>query len=445
MNDAAASQVAQVLLSVAVGAIFLFAYRKHRFAALALLWVAWLILPFVRRMFDLYFGFTEIDALSVLPFALTVVAGLIELRSIRFSSRAVLVLGTAAAAFLVGVPAALDQPTTLAFGLLTYGGVMLAAPIGYADVKRQPQLSFGTLGVALLAAVPIIAVYAIVQYYALSLLPWDVVWVQGVDLGSRFSPERGHLRAFATLNTPGPFAAVTAVVLIVVLALPRLRPYATLVAALAAIALTLTFVRTYWLAVTVAAVVFLIASRRWTETLSKLGLAALIAIVVVVGGWQHPTVQAIVTRAETVATVSDDPSAQARVDFAAEIVPTAFTAKGLIGNGLGQSGKAVSIGGGGDYLLSDHGYLSILYQSGLVGLALMVVALLSLLVLSARQSWRGVPHAALHLALLAMFLVAGFFTDIFYGVLGVMLWYTAGRILALEEQAQPIEIGSEVT
>jgi len=435
MTEQVLTQAAQAVLAAVTITAFLWTYRRHRFAALTIVWTVWLLLPFVRRLFDLTFGFTRVDVLSVLPFVLTMLAGLFEFARQRPSRRALLVLGLAAGSFLAGVPAGLDQPVPLLFGLVSYGGVLFAAPIGYADVRRQPELALGSLGAVLLALVPVIALYALVQYYTLGILPWDIAWISGADLNSLLSPEPGRVRAFSTLNAPVPLAAVAAVSVALVLALPKLRPYTAVVGALGAVALALTFVRSAWVSLAVGIVVYLAFSRLPRNVLVRVGAGALMAVAVIAVGWQHPTVQALLSRAGSVAAYSEDTSAQARADFINRMIPDALSGERLGGHGLGQSGAAVTIGGGGDYLLSDHGYLSILYQSGVVGFVLLAVALGLVAFFAVRQAWRRVPGAALHVSLISMFLVIGLFTDVFYGVLGVMMWYVVGRILATDEAA----------
>lgn len=440
LTDLVTSQLPQVVLGVVAVVGLLALYPRHRLAGLGLVWGTWLFLPFVRRILDVVFGFTEVDVISVLPFALTALAGMFELRRHRPSRVALATLTVAAAAFLVGVPAGLDQPIPLLFGLISYGGAMFATAIGYADARRLPEVPLGSLGWALTAAAPVIGAYAVLQYYYLEALPWDTTWIIGTDLRSLASPEPGRIRAFSTLNSPLPFAAVVAVAAAVILARPKLGPYLVAGAFLSAVALTLTFVRSVWVAFGVAAVVYLVAHASRVLVV-RAAAAAGVAIAIVVIGWGHPTIQAVLARGASVVTYGDDTSAQARFRFIQSVLPTTVSPEGIAGHGLGQSGASVSIGGAGDYLLADHGYVSFLYQNGPVGLALLLVALASLGLLAVRNARRAVWHAPLELAIFALFIVIGFFGDVFYGVIGAMFWYVAGRILAhADVSATPIAI-----
>nr|MBA2555780.1 hypothetical protein [Chloroflexota bacterium] len=213
MTEILVRQAPQIILAAIAVVALLWLYPRHRLAALALVWATWFLLPLLRRLLDVTFGFTRLDFLSLLPFALTGLAALLELRHARPSRRALAIMGLAAAAFLVGIPAGLSQPVPLAFGLVSYGGAMAAAVLGYEDVRRQAGAVMGSLGRTLLALAPAIAAYAVIQYYFLDMLVWDISWVTETGIRSLRSPEPGRLRAFSTLNSPVPFAAVMAVAL----------------------------------------------------------------------------------------------------------------------------------------------------------------------------------------------------------------------------------------
>lgn len=433
MTEVLVRQAPQIILAAIAVVALLWLYPRHRLAALALVWATWFLLPLLRRLLDVTFGFTRLDFLSLLPFALTGLAALLELRSARPSRRALAIMGLAAGAFLVGIPAGLSQPVPLAFGLISYGGAMAAAVLGYEDVRRQAGAVMGSLGRTLLALAPAIAAYAVIQYYFLDMLVWDISWVTETGIRSLRSPEPGRLRAFSTLNSPVPFAAVMAVALGVTLATPRLRPYLVIAGLLSAIALALSYVRSLWVAVAVAVVVYLIAARS-PIALLRVGAAAAAAAAIVAVGFWHPTVQAVISRGRSVAGYTEDASALARTDLVERVVPEAVAPDVIAGHGLGQSGMGAQVGGEGSYLLADNAYLAMVYQSGPIGLILILAALGALWVLAFQQVRRGTAGAPLHLALLTMFLIVGFFSDIFFGVVGAMLWYLAGRILASSDQ-----------
>ncbi|MDQ3493549.1 MAG: hypothetical protein M3452_09870, partial [Chloroflexota bacterium] len=158
-------------------------------------------------------------------------------------------------------------------------------------------------------------------------------------------------------------------------------------------------------------------------------------------GFGHPTIQAIIARVLSISAVDTDVSARARGELLGEVVPQATNPDSALGHGLGQAGLASDLGGSTPLASADNGYLAVLYQSGPLGLALLIVTLAILLFLAARSTRRGLPGAPLELALVFFFIVLHFFNDALYGMRGAMLWYVAGRILAgaFAERRRPVD------
>jgi O-antigen ligase len=253
--------------------------------------------------------------------------------------------------------------------------------------------------------------------------------VDDTGIVSLRSPEEGRLRAFGTLNSPSPFAAVLAVSLALMMSAARMAPMAYVAAAVTAVAFALTYVRSVWVGLGLALIVFVAATRSRVMVFRSAGAAVVVGAIALVG-YGHPTVRAVISRVGSVAGYEDDVSAQVRFELVERTLPGAVGPDNSIGEGLGQTGIASTLGDSGAFLLADNGYLGLLYQVGPLGMALMLTTLLAVPVLAVREVLRRKPDAGLHLAILGMILVIGVFSDIFFGIVGVMLWYVAGRILA---------------
>jgi hypothetical protein len=423
------SQVLQGILAIVAVAGFVVLYRRSRPAALALMWLSWIFMPLARRLIEYAAGTTERDLLSLVPFLLTGMAGVAAIRGARPTGPMLAILAIGAAAFLVGVPAGLAQPMALAFALLAYGAPMAAAFIGAREGRSTSDPPLGSLGSSLLLALPFVAAYGIVQYYALPLLPWDVSWIAAADMRSLRSPEPDHLRVFSTLNSPFPAAAAVGVALLVWVGRARLGITDVVAGALGVAVLALTFVRSSWVGLAVAGVVLLIAGRS-RVVLTRAVVGGAVLALVLFAGLGHPTIQAVIQRGSSISDYERDPSAQDRFGLVEEVVPQVTSPGGLLGHGLGQAGLASGLGGSSPLASADNGYLAILYQSGPIGFALLLVALTALVALAIRSVRRGDPAAPLDLALLVFTLVIEFFNDALYGMRGAVLWYVAGRVIA---------------
>ncbi|MBA2275831.1 MAG: O-antigen ligase family protein [Chloroflexi bacterium] len=429
IDPSAAAQIAQAAVALLLVLAFLVAHRRSPSWGMALVWMSWLFVPFVRRLIEYAFVPGERDVLSLLPFALTGLAAILALRRSMPTRRAWAIVLMAAAMFLIGVIPGLSQPFALAFALVSYGAALSAAAIGWTEAVEHPRRPLGSLGRVLLLALPVLGIYSIVQYFQPALLPWDALWAETSGIRSLLTPEEGRLRTYATLNSPLPAAATLGVALLVWLRKERLSYVEIAAGVLGGMAFALTYVRSAWVGIGVAVLVLLLATRD-RVTVGRTAFGSALAAGILLIGSAHPTVQAIIARIFSIGAFDTDVSARARGELIGEVLPGTTNPDSILGHGLGQAGLASDLGGPTPLASADNGYLAILYQSGFGGLALLLVTLAALLFLAARNTYRGVPGAGLELALVFFFIVLHFFNDALYGMRGVMLWYVAGRILA---------------
>src|SRR5215213_5635959 len=208
---AGAMAVKQPQIAVAgVLLVLLFAVRNEsRTAGLTLLWIYWLLMPFIRRVIDLLSSAPGADPLSLLPFIATVLLAVMELRENRLSRRARTVLMAGTVAILAGVPIGLTvDPAATMFAAIAYMAGLSAFVLGWGDHVRPRSGS--TLEQALRVALVPMALYGIAQYFY-PLTSWDDNWVTVSELASIEAPQEGHVRVFSTLNSPFTFAITVAV------------------------------------------------------------------------------------------------------------------------------------------------------------------------------------------------------------------------------------------
>jgi putative inorganic carbon (HCO3(-)) transporter len=419
------------------------AYTESRRMGLALMWSVWLLAPLIRRVLALSSGTPAADPLSLLPFVITAAVALLELRRSAMNQEARSTLLIAGAGFLIGAPMGLlNDPTSLMYGLLSYISGVAAIVIGWSD-GRERAASDGSVEPTLLTGLkwlmPPLAIYGILQYF-LTLTSWDSNWIETVQLASIGSPQEGHIRIFSTLNSPGTFALVVAVALILGFGMKRGVLFAWASNLLLVVALALTYVRSAWLALVVGVIVFAAAARGKSAKRLVLFIGVFVLLTVTVGS-ANPTTRAFTERITTFGHLGNDESTQARLSLTSEL-PHLISQP--LGSGLGAAGqsKRLSEGAGGkeEGVATDNGYLAQLDELGPVGFLLVLFAMIR----AAAAALRGVgvaraPNRALAAAALATImalLLAHAGGDILYGITGVFFWYLAGLAMALANSPQ---------
>jgi putative inorganic carbon (hco3(-)) transporter len=419
------------------------AYVESRRMGLAMLWSIWLLAPLVRRVLALSSGTPAADPLSLLPFVLTAVLVLLELRRSAMNQEARTTMLVAGAGFLIGAPMGLlNDPTSLMYGLLSYVSGVAAIVIGWTDGRERTEggdRAEPTLLTSLKWVMPLLAVYGILQYF-LTLTSWDSNWIETVQLASIGSPQEGHIRIFSTLNSPGTFALVVAVALILGFGMKRGVLFAWASNILLIVALALTYVRSAWLALVVGLIVYAAAARGKSAKRLVLFIGVFVLLTVTVGS-ANPTTRAFTERITTFGHLGSDESAQTRLSLTDEL-PHLIGQP--LGSGLGAAGqsKRLSEGAGGkeEGVATDNGYLAQLDELGPIGFLLVLFAM----VRAATAGLRGVavargpnrPLAAAALATIMALLLAHAGGDILYGVTGVFFWYIAGLAMALANSPQ---------
>lgn len=412
------------LLVLAVGA-----YARSRTAGLAVMWAVWLVTPLVRRLFGLEGGYVNADPLAAAPFLVTGALVVVELarnglpRPLR---RPLLLAGLG---LLIGVPAGLGTPEALGFALFSYGTAISALVLGYRESSEDPS-TVGTMVRALLLALPWLAIYGIYQYFAIP--EWDRVWVETTDFVTAGAPQAGHVRIWSTLNSPGTFGMTLGIGLVCALASRRFGPVRLLVVGVMLVALALTYLRSAWIALFVAGIALLIASRgRYSARIAVAVAIGLIGVPALVGG---ATGGAVTERFTTLGDLGGDTSAQERQATTLALVPQSLAKP--IGTGFGSAGEASRLSHpGSDFRYTDNAYLSLLYQVGPFGFLLIAIAAAP----GVRSAWRLARRrtsgpVSLALFGVIVFSLVGMFTgDLLFGITGIAFWYVLGMAIGRDE------------
>lgn len=409
-------------------------YVRWPTAGLVILVLLWTVTPLIRRLLDYYAGYSSgPDILSLSPFFATLAVGALAFKAQPPSKAVLIVLGAFGAGLLYGIPLGIDDPFALLFALFSYPAAAVALLIGYRDWKRGLM----TLEKVLVVLIPIIAAYGIYQYLVKQLPPWDALWLKTDAPISTGRKETGDFRAFSVLNSPGLLAGVLALFGLMLLVTPRITPWKVVAGALTMGALAFTQVRSAWLAMGVA-MFALIPLSRGGILLRVAALACVLgAMYVTVGG--STAGQAVVDRATSVKKGEDDGSVKSRIDAITEFGPKAIVAP--LGNGLGSVGQAARVSLKGDPPFVDNGYLTILWQGGLLGFLLMMGSMAygtayGLRNLNSYKRRERFPFLAVIVVSAVMHLSG----DTLFGLPAVILWYSLGALMASSEDPKSEEL-----
>ena len=229
---------------------------------------------------------------------------------VRVPRRCRRIILVAAAGFALGLPVGLlAGPRAAVYTFCAYLAALAAALLGFNERATSPAES--TVRNVLLYGLPPMAAYAILQR-VVPLSGWDQAWIDAVDFNSIGAPAEGEVRVFATLNSPGAFAPLLALSLLCYLTIrPRYPALALVGAGLVSVALALTYVRSAWIALMVAALAHVMASRGQSAR-RVFGAAAVVAAATLAAGPGAARCADVVDRFDTIGNLGDDRSATER-------------------------------------------------------------------------------------------------------------------------------------
>ncbi len=401
-------------------------YVRDRTAGLVAVWIVWLVMPLLRRIFLISSPIQNADPLALVPFLVTAAVIALELSLITLSPRVRRILLLAVAGYALGLPLGLlTVPSAAVFAFFAYVTALGCFVIGYREAEERRLV----LPTVLMIATPLLALYAFRQYY-LPLPKWDLIWERSADITSVGAVEAHRIRVWSTLNSPATFATVLGVATFALVSWRRVTPLRLLGGLAVLGALALTYVRSAWAALLIAAIAVVLVTRGGAlRRIAPIALALVILAPVVLSG---STRAAIGDRFNTFGFLGQDESANARTSSTKQLGSRAVSDP--LGTGLGTAGEANRLAGAEGVRATDSAFLSILYQTGPAGL----VAIMTAVVIALRSAWRNawwrrestdvLVFAAL--TFLAVVMLAG---DVLYGIGGMIFWYMSGLAVRRRE------------
>jgi O-antigen ligase len=408
-------------------------YRYDRRWGIAALFAFWFLAPGIRRIFGLLTGYLGTDPLSLAPFIATFVVAGLELSRMTVPSRIRRILLLAMAGFAFGFPLGLLHASAGIYAFIAYIAGVSGAVIGLSERNLVEE---STLRWVLLFVMVPIAVYAILQR-TFPLPSWDKAWLDATGVISIGTQSNGQqVRAFSSLNAPGALAPLLGLSLLCYLTVRATRHrWITLLSfAIVSVALSYTFVRSAWVALCVAGLAHVVASRGRSAR-PVFGTAAIVIVAALALSPVSHTARDVVTRFNSIGSPGTDTSTTERRATLAQTLPKAVVAP--LGHGLGSAGEPTKLTADTSLRAPDDGYLSLIYQIGPIGFILVMTAIAFML----RAAWDGAraraPGQDLRLLLFAMFvylLVILASGDGFYGGIGVIMWLIGGQALGFEHR-----------
>jgi len=385
------------------------------------LWL-WFISPFVRRVLDWRHGWNPTSPVLLAPQLAALLAVVTlgrhfkELRGFLFAPY-LLVLAALGYGYMVGIVSAGAIPAT--YALVTWLAPALFGLQLAVMWRRYPELRASILR-TFYVAVPVLAAYGIYQFARLPA--WDSAWMRNADMRSIGAPLPFLVRAFGTLNTPGPFAAVLLTGIILILPYKGWLRYPGI--ALALVALLLTRTRSAWIAFIVGIVAAQLSQplgRIPKRTITLLAVS-LLALPLAATPQFRDT---ILPRLNTLTNLRNDNSFVKRVAFSQQ------TASNIVesaeGSGLGSTGGAIKLNSGQGVRSLDNGFLEVFYIFGWPGGTMFFLGISGLVLQSFRfaearnDSFSNAVRASA--AALVSILPVG---DVFTGPTGLLIWSMIG-------------------
>jgi O-antigen ligase/polysaccharide polymerase Wzy-like membrane protein len=422
-----------------------FAYARSPATYVGFVFWTWLLTPFLRRVFDLHFGFHPASPLLVGPVLATAVSGFTLLRRATSLRRTTFIpFALAMTALLYAYIVGLFQQSVVAatYDLLNWGAPLLFGLHLALEWRRFPRMRSVITQIALWGLL-VTALYGVVQF--IDPPAWDRAWVVGAEMYSVGVPVPFLIRVFSTLNAPGPYAVF--LIFAVLIGLPAPQRWKFLALALGLTALLLTKTRSAWAAFLLGALVLQL--RQPLRNLPRQWIALAVVLLLAAPAITHPRVmRAVAGRAASLASIEDDRSYRERLAITNYVVGR--LQHDPVGDGLGLLGGAgkLQVTNGHRIAVSalDSGVLEIFSVMGWMGGTLYAFALLSVVFLivrerNARRDAVANGAAAAAIAILA----AAFFGNVFNGVSGVLFWSAVGFAVAGQSYALAVEQAHRVT
>ena len=411
-----------------------FLYFRNPALYLGFTWWIWFLTPWVRRMIDWRAGWVEPNTTLLAPFLVT---GITIISFIQYLNKfdRIYYLPFYLSSFgvfygiLIGIAGNAQNAVILAtlnwFVPIFFG---LHIAVGWREYPKYRQMIQSTF----LWGTLITGVYGIVQY--LVAPAWDRFWLENVfEMGNTSfgRPEPFQIRVFSTLNSPGPFAVM---IMAGVLMLTSLRWKGAMVSVIGYLNLLLTAVRAAWGGWILGIFVVFASSKPKMRNRMATSFIILVACIVLIAATE-PFSSIILDRVETLGSIQQDGSYQARVEEYLKILDASLFE--FVGNGLGYERDGLRVG-------FDSGILDLFVLLGWIGTLPYLGGLLLMLL----QLPQFVQRHFDTVAVAALSISLGVFSqvilgNVFIGINGIFLWGFLGLLVCAHRYYSQPSIASQ--
>ena len=408
---------------------FFISQRKYYFDLV--LW-CWFLSPFLRRVMDYEAGWKDPSFILLTPFLVTMIAPLIDARTIadRFRKESAPFL-LALLAIVCGVVFGLFEGSVSAMAtpLVDWSVPVLFAWWLRSTSEQDRESALVSVERTFFWGVLVMGIYGVFQYVVAPA--WDTNWLvqlgANADVTSMGAPEPFGLRVFSTSNSSAVFALDMACGLLILV--QSRRKLTWIAAILGTVSLLLTLGRSAWLTLAIGLIGLLfLMPKKVLRAVTVPGIAVFLAFSAFSLASLGPAHDMIDKRFSTFNRLQDDESAGARMTGTLQAGQLLMSQPEGYGLGVRQDLIATD----GSFSLNDNGFANGFLALGLLPGLLYFGCLAVLLV----QSCRGLkqkPEMVRVLAVAAVAVTAQLpLNTANLGPTGVLLWMFCG--LASSEQ-----------
>lgn len=395
------------------------------------LWVVFLT-PEVRRIVDYRSGWSSISPIMLTPW---LVAGIAAIGLLRPSGPAwrkrklkpfLLSLCGIAIGYAVGLLRA--DPLAATYGMLTWAVPVVFGMHVAAMEHQQYERLREVLQSTFLWGVLIMGTYGVVQFLAAP--PWDGYWMIKSGMNSIGTPYPWKVRVFSTLNSPGMFAPVLGVGLLLLLSARSALKWPAFLAGCTGFMLSL--VRSAWLGAVIGVLVitFLASSKRRSKIV--LGIAGA-ALAIGLAVYSTPLWEVVGSRVDSLSlsSLSTDKSMNDRLALLQEVQREVLTTP--LGYGVGSSQVATKLSSG-KVAVFDNGFFNVPYELGWVGGLLFAGGIGVLLFRGFQLVWKQDDlFATIAFAITVSMLAQMLSGNTLINATGLVFWTFAGVLCAREK------------
>jgi hypothetical protein len=329
-----------------------------------------MLIPGLRRMVDFESGgWDPSNPISLTPFLVSGVAAIDVFKRLPQLGRRrmwpwIVAVACITCGFFVGILT--NGPLPAMHSYLAWLAPLMFGLAIALEWRRYPECA-ALIGRAFCWGTLLLSAYAIWQF--LDPPPWDRLWVESAGMNSVGFAFPYRIRVFSLMNGPLSFALFLIAGVFVAFA-ERLRIRIPAIC-LALVALLLTLVRSAWLALPLAAAVYVFAlPLRATRRVALIGVVAATMVLSIPRFLPDDVGQSMVDlirdRAESLGSLSQDISFSERSSFMDQM--SVVVLDNPVGHGLGSTGVSSTLGDPGTGIRDfDSGILAVFYALGWFG------------------------------------------------------------------------------